>query len=69
MESKQTQGTMLMTGALSGTVALVAFVALMVVGGQGFAGAFSISAALFLAVAIVLVIGFHRGSASARNDT
>ncbi|MEM6636499.1 MAG: NADH:ubiquinone oxidoreductase [Pseudomonadota bacterium] len=60
MNEKQTQGTMTMVGALAATVGLVAFVAMMVIGGMSFAGAFGIALAIFLIVAVVLMIGFHR---------
>ena len=60
MEPRQTQGTMLLTGVLSSTVAFVAFVAMMVIGELSFAAAVGIAAVIFLAVAIVLVIGLHK---------
>ncbi|WP_342747245.1 hypothetical protein [Oceaniglobus roseus] len=58
--SKQTQGTMLMVGALAGTVGFVAFVALMVVGDYNFSPALFLAAFVAIAVAVVLVLGFHR---------
>lgn len=60
MNEKQTQGTMTMVGVLAATVGLVAFVAMMVIGGMTFAGAFGIALAIFLVVSVVLLIGFHR---------
>lgn len=58
--SKQTQGTMLMVGAMAGMVWLVAFVALMVVGDYGFSPALFLSLGVAGVVAIVLLRGFHR---------
>lgn len=60
MNSKQNPGTMLMVGALSGTVGLIAFVALMVLGGYTFSPAFFLALLIAIVVAIVLLVGFHR---------
>ncbi|MEM8632660.1 MAG: NADH:ubiquinone oxidoreductase [Pseudomonadota bacterium] len=64
MNSNQNQGTMLMVGALAGTVAFVGFLAMMIIGGLNFSASLSIALVLFLVVAVVLVIGFHRKPAS-----
>lgn len=59
MNSKQNQGTMIMVGALAGAVGLVAFVALLAVGGWAFSPAFFVALLLAIVVAIVLLMGFH----------
>lgn len=59
MNSKQNQGTMIMVGALAGAVGLVAFVALMALGGWAFSPAFFVALLLAIVVAIVLLMGFH----------
>lgn len=59
MNSKQNQGTMIMVGALAGAVGLVAFVALLALGGWAFSPAFFVALLLAIVVAIVLLMGFH----------
>ncbi|MEM6636500.1 MAG: hypothetical protein AAF667_11470 [Pseudomonadota bacterium] len=68
MEPRQTPGSMLLSAILAATVALVAFVALMVIGGYAFAGAFGIAFAVFAAVSVVLVIGMHRAPTPVKTD-
>lgn len=58
--TKQTQGSMTLVGALAGTVFLVGFVALMLVGGYTFSPALFLAAAVAGVVALFLVIAFHR---------
>ncbi len=58
--TKQTQGSMALVGALSGGIFLVAFVALMIVGGYTFSPALFLAAAVAGAVAVFLLIAFHR---------
>jgi predicted flap endonuclease-1-like 5' DNA nuclease len=58
--TKQTQGSMTLVGALAGTVFLVAFVALMLVGGYTFSPALFLAATVAGVVALFLVIAFHR---------
>jgi predicted flap endonuclease-1-like 5' DNA nuclease len=58
--TKQTQGSMALVGAMSGGIFLVAFVALMIVGGYTFSPALFLAAAVAGAVAVFLFIAFHR---------
>jgi len=62
--SKQTQGTMLMVGALAGTVGLVAFVALLVLGEYAFSPALFLAIIVAGAAAVFLMVGFHRKPAA-----
>jgi len=58
--SKQTQDTMLMVGALAGTVGFVAFVALMILGNYAVSPAVFLAALVAIVAGLVLMIGFHR---------
>jgi predicted flap endonuclease-1-like 5' DNA nuclease len=51
---------MTLVGALAGTVFIVAFVALMVVGGYDFNSALFLAVAVAAAVAVFLLLAFHR---------
>ncbi len=57
--SKQTQGSMLLVGVLSGGIAFVAFLMLMVVGEMAFSPAAFLAALVGLGVAIFLFRAFH----------
>ncbi|MBV0911433.1 hypothetical protein [Anianabacter salinae] len=59
MASKETQGSLLLVAVLAGTVGIVAFVALMVLGGFGFNPAFFLAIFVALVVAVILYRGFH----------
>jgi len=58
--SKQNQDTMLMVGALAGTVGFVAFVALMILGNYAVSPAVFLAALVAIVAGLVLMIGFHR---------
>jgi predicted flap endonuclease-1-like 5' DNA nuclease len=62
--SKQTQGSMALVGAISGGILIVAFVALMVVGGWDFSPAAFVALLVAGGAAVVLLRGFHRKPAS-----
>ncbi|SER54926.1 Predicted 5' DNA nuclease, flap endonuclease-1-like, helix-3-turn-helix (H3TH) domain [Tranquillimonas rosea] len=59
--SKQTQGSLAAVGGISAGIWLVAFVALMVVGGFAFSPALFLALAVAAVAAVVLFRGFHRG--------
>lgn len=59
MSLKQTGNSMLLVGALSGTVGLVAFLLLMVLGGWTFSPAFFVALFIAIVVAVFLLIAFH----------
>ena len=58
--TKQTQGSMSLVGAISGGIFLVAFVALMIVGGYTVSPALFLAAVVAAAVAVFLFVAFHR---------
>lgn len=58
--SKQTQGSMALVGAIAGGILIVAFVALMVVGGWDFSPAAFVALLVAGGAAVVLFRGFHR---------
>lgn len=58
--TKQTQGSMALIGAIAGGIFLVAFVALMVVGGYAFSPALFLALAVAGAAAVFMLIAFHR---------
>jgi predicted flap endonuclease-1-like 5' DNA nuclease len=58
--TKQTQGSMTLIGALAGTIFIVAFLMLMVVGGYTFSPAAFLALVLAGAVAVFLLLAFHR---------
>jgi threonine/homoserine/homoserine lactone efflux protein len=62
MMTKQTQGSMTLIGALAGGIFIVAFVALMIVGGYAFSPAAFLALVVAGAVAVFLLIAFHRKS-------
>lgn len=62
--SKQTQGSMALVGAIAGGILVVAFVALMVVGGWDFSPAAFVALVVAAGAAVVLFLGFHRAPAS-----
>ena len=57
--SKQTQGSMLVVGAIAGGILVVAFLALMVVGGWDFSPAAFVALIVAGGAAVVLLRGFH----------
>ncbi|MEO1239336.1 MAG: NADH:ubiquinone oxidoreductase [Pseudomonadota bacterium] len=57
--SKQTQGSMLLVGAISGGIGVVAFLALMVLGNFTFSPALFLALLVAFAVAIFLLVAFH----------
>jgi predicted flap endonuclease-1-like 5' DNA nuclease len=58
--TKQTQGSLTLVGALAGTVFIVAFLMLMVVGGYDFNSALFLAVAVAGVVAVFLLYAFHR---------
>ena len=58
--TKQTQGSMALIGAIAGGIFLVAFVALMIVGGYTFSPALFLAVAVAGAAAVFLLFAFHR---------
>jgi NADH-quinone oxidoreductase subunit E len=58
--TKQTQGSLTLVGALAGTVFIVAFLALMVVGAYDFSSALFLAVAVAGVVAVFLLYAFHR---------
>ena len=58
--TKQTQGSMMLVGAIAGGAFVVAFVALMLVGGYTFSPALFLAGAVAGAVAVFLFVAFHR---------
>lgn len=58
--SKQTQGSMALIGMIAGGIFLVAFLALMVIGGYAFSPALFLALAVAIAVAVFLLFAFHR---------
>lgn len=61
--SKQTQGSMALVGAIAGGILIVAFVALMIVGGWDFSPAAFVAILVAGGAALVLFLGVHRPSA------
>jgi len=64
MDDKQNPMSLALVGALAGTVTVVAFLMLMVMGGYAFSPAAFLAILVGLIVAIVLFVGFH-GKAAA----
>ena len=58
--SNQTQGTMVMVGALAATVGAVAFVALLLLGDFAFSPAAFMAILVAGVAAVILFLGFHR---------
>lgn len=57
--SKQTQGSMLLVGAISGGIGVVAFLALMAIGKFSFSPALFLALLVAFAVAMFLLVAFH----------
>jgi predicted flap endonuclease-1-like 5' DNA nuclease len=60
MDERQNPMTLALVGALAGTVTVVAFLMLMVMGGYAFSPAAFLAILIGLIVAIILFVGFHR---------
>jgi predicted flap endonuclease-1-like 5' DNA nuclease len=60
--TKQTQGSMTLIGALAGGIFIVAFLALMIVGGYAFSPAAFLALVVAGAAAVFLLFAFHRKS-------
>jgi len=60
--SKQTQGSMALVGAIAGGILIVAFLALMIVGGWDFSPAAFVALLVAGGAALVLFVGVHRPS-------